>query len=447
MLFSRRQIFAAALVAPAVARADDATMLEAKAGAWRLLPEPAAQTPVWTFNGGPPGGVLRVKKGEEVRLRLDNGLDQPMALHFQGIRIANAMDGAVGLTQAAVPPGQSFEYRFTPPDSGFCWFRPSAFPFAAEQNARGLNGLLIVEEPEPPAVDLDLPLAIEDWRLDDKGLISGPFPDTGGEGWMGDALTVNASAPPLAIEQKPGSRIRLRLLNACNARLMSVIFDNLNPMVLAIDGQPCDPFEPANKMLPMGPGARFDVMFDLPREADATGAIKLRGGGLRSDSRGEADRDLAVFTTRGDKREARAPIAALPANPMLPREIRLETARRLDLTIEGPGRTPGPVWTFNRGAGAISGKPLLSVKRGQAISLGFINRTPVAQSIHVHGHALRVLHLLDDGWEPYWRDAVVIAPGRTVRVAFVADNPGKWLIDSTILDHTAGGLAAWFEVL
>jgi hypothetical protein len=33
-----------------------------------------------------------------------------------------------------------------------------------------------------------------------------------------------------------------------------------------------------------------------------------------------------------------------------------------------------------------------------------------------------------------------------VRVAFIADNPGKWLIESTILDHAMSGLAAWFEV-
>jgi FtsP/CotA-like multicopper oxidase with cupredoxin domain len=86
------------------------------------------------------------------------------------------------------------------------------------------------------------------------------------------------------------------------------------------------------------------------------------------------------------------------------------------------------------------------VKRGQPVTLGFINKTQEPHTAHVHGHALRVLHLLDDGWEPYWRDSVIVPPGGTVRVAFLADNPGKWLIESTILDHAMSGLAAWFEV-
>ena len=64
----------------------------------------------------------------------------------------------------------------------------------------------------------------------------------------------------------------------------------------------------------------------------------------------------------------------------------------------------------------------------------------------MHGHHFRVLHLLDDGWEPYWRDSLIIPPGRRARIAFVADNPGKWLIESTILEHAMSGVSAVFEV-
>jgi FtsP/CotA-like multicopper oxidase with cupredoxin domain len=450
---TRRRFLVASLAATGfsrVATADDGfKILEARTGSLRLLPEPAAETPVWTFNGSVPAPLLRFKKGEESRLRLVNKLEQPIALHFQGVRIANPMDGAVGLTRASVAPGQSFDYRFTPPDSGTFWYRSSIPANAAEQNARGLYGLLVVDEAEPPAVDLDLPVVIADWRLDAKGLISGPFPsppDAVGAGRIGDLMTVNSAALPLAVEQRPGSRIRLRLLNACNARLMAATFENLDVRVVAIDGQPCDPFPPARQTIPLGPGARFDVMFDLPLEDGAKSSIKLRGGGLRSDSSGEADRDLVVFTAKGDKRTPSASGHKLPLNPLLPLEIKLQNAQRLDLNIEGPSKDPRKVWTFNKGAGAVGAKPLFSVKRGQPVTLGFINKTSVAQSIHVHGHVMRVLHLLDDGWEPYWRDSVIIAPGKTARVAFIADNPGKWLIDSTILEHAASGLSAWFEV-
>jgi FtsP/CotA-like multicopper oxidase with cupredoxin domain len=53
---------------------------------------------------------------------------------------------------------------------------------------------------------------------------------------------------------------------------------------------------------------------------------------------------------------------------------------------------------------------------------------------------------MDDGWEPYWRDNVLIAPGKTSHVAFVADNPGHWPIESTIAEHMAAGVMTTFAV-
>jgi FtsP/CotA-like multicopper oxidase with cupredoxin domain len=93
-----------------------------------------------------------------------------------------------------------------------------------------------------------------------------------------------------------------------------------------------------------------------------------------------------------------------------------------------------------------AGAPLLSVKRGSVVSLGFVNRSQVNQAMRLHGHVMRQLHLMDDGWEPYWRDSVIVPAGRTVRVAFVADNPGRWRIGSGIMAHAAGGMSGFFEV-
>ena len=62
------------------------------------------------------------------------------------------------------------------------------------------------------------------------------------------------------------------------------------------------------------------------------------------------------------------------------------------------------------------------------------------------GHVARLLHALDDGWEPYWRDIILIPPGRTVHAAFVADNLGKWPIESASPERRNAGLAAWFQV-
>ncbi len=66
--------------------------------------------------------------------------------------------------------------------------------------------------------------------------------------------------------------------------------------------------------------------------------------------------------------------------------------------------------------------------------------------MHVHGHAMRLLHDLDDGWEPYWRSRVIVPEGRAKHTAFIADNPGKWAIECQTLELRPVCLVSWFEV-
>ena len=415
---------------------DGFVILEARPATLRLLPEPAMETPVFAYNGAVPGPLLRYKKGEEVKIRLINKLPQPTSLTWPGVRIANAMDGVGALTQEPVASGASFEYRFTPPDSGFFAYRPGVSPFVNEQLGRGLCGALIVDEANPPQADRDLLAIIADWRLDEKGEIVADF---GSQAGRGSLVTLNSKPVPLALTMTPGARIRLRLLSAAGARIMSLSFEGARPFILAVDGQPADSaFEPAQATFPVGPGARFDIMFDLPRAADAEARLVLNGGD-------EPDRVLIAFATEGEARPPLPPIASLDPNPQLPAAIRLQDAKRIEIVIEAVKELPGGQRTVDA-ATPFSDKPLFSVKRGSPVTLAIVNRSAAVQQVHVHGHAMRLLHDLDDGWEPYWRDSVLIAPGRTKHVAFVADNPGKWVIESSIANQRATGLSTWFLV-
>jgi FtsP/CotA-like multicopper oxidase with cupredoxin domain len=212
------------------------------------------------------------------------------------------------------------------------------------------------------------------------------------------------------------------------------------PFVIAIDGQPCEAFEPIRRSVPVAPGARFELMFDMPETEGAKASLTLRG------QNGE-DRDLLVAQAKGPKAAKRAPVASLPQNPALPPEIRLAGARKVDLVIEPRKSGVGPAWTINGApTKAYEGPALFKVSRGSAVTLGFVNRSGVALAMHVHGQCMRLLHDLDDGWEPYWRNGVIIPPGKTKHAAFVAESPGKWAIHDDILEHEAGGLATWFEV-
>jgi FtsP/CotA-like multicopper oxidase with cupredoxin domain len=75
------------------------------------------------------------------------------------------------------------------------------------------------------------------------------------------------------------------------------------------------------------------------------------------------------------------------------------------------------------------------------------NRDTAAHVVHLHGHHFRLLDRLDDGWKPYWLDTIAVERQQTVRIAFVADNPGRWPIEQTALDGPAAAAGAnWFEV-
>ena len=130
----------------------------------------------------------------------------------------------------------------------------------------------------------------------------------------------------------------------------------------------------------------------------------------------------------------------------LPAQIRLQDSARREIFIEGGGGKPF-IFAGRRAAGPIGGPtPSFSVKAGTPVTLALANRTPGVQAIRLHGHHMRLLHPADDGWEPYWRDSVLLTPGKTHHVAFLADNPGRWMLESANLDHQAAGVRTWFEV-
>jgi FtsP/CotA-like multicopper oxidase with cupredoxin domain len=430
------------------AEQDGFRVLEAREGTLQLMPEPARPTAAWGFSGEVPGPLLRFKKGEEVRVRLVNKLLAPTTLSWHGVRIINAMDGVAGLTQVPVPPGGTFDYRFTPPDSGLYWYHPHALPYSHEQLGRGLYGVMIVDEVEPPIADRDMLAVLSDWKLGEKGELAGfdLARDGAGAGRIGELVTLNSRPVPVAETLPPSSRLRLRILNAAHTRVMVIRFGGATPFVLSVDGQPCEAFEPAGHKIPLGPGARFDIMLDLPAEAGEEANLTLLGDH-------EPDRVLFSFKTAGESRAPLPPIASLPQNPLLPGKIKLEAAHKADIVIEAIASSgaapqdPPLYWKLNGEARQGFGPaPLFSVKRGRPVTLGFVNRTDFVQEMHVRGHAMRILHDLDDGWEPYWRDTVLVPAGKTKHVAFVADNPGKWAIECLMAGRQAAGMAAWFQV-
>jgi FtsP/CotA-like multicopper oxidase with cupredoxin domain len=224
------------------------------------------ETDVWAYNGAVPGPTLRVRQREPVRVVVENLLDQDTTVHWHGISLRNAMDGVPGLTQPPIRPGEHFTYEFTPPDAGTFWYHSHAN--SLEQLGRGLAGALIVEEPAPVAVDRDLVWMLMDWRLTPDGALASRFGngmEAAMSGHIGNVVTLNGVASgDQAV--KAGERLRLRLVNGARARMMALRFEGHRQTIVAIDGQPCDPFEPKSGRLLLGPAMRLDIVLDMQGE-------------------------------------------------------------------------------------------------------------------------------------------------------------------------------------
>jgi len=443
------------------AEASPDHVLRAADGMARLMGADKPATPVWAYGGQSPGPLIRIPRNKPVHVRLENGLAEPTSVHWHGIRIENAMDGVSGFTQPPVAPGKSFDYRFTAPDAGTYWYHSHHRSW--EQVGRGLYGALIVEEDEPLAVDHDLVFLADDWRLEQDGTLENSFGslhDAAHGGRFGNWLTVNGDTKP-TFSVRPGARVRLRCISAANARIMAFAFPGLSPIVVAIDGQPLASPQPLGQALELAPGQRGDLIIDIPA---STGA----GLDIQEVSAGEpiAAAAFAIDGAPVRDKPLDAP-AALPAGALSALVADIAGAQHVDLVMEGGamgamrgamhgGRMfdmralvteTGQVWALNGTAGRTD-TPLATVSRGQTLTVNMINDTRWPHAMHIHGHHFRVI---ERNGQPVtdapWRDTELVDVGEKVRIALVADNPGKWLFHCHMLEHHMAGMGTWISVV
>ncbi len=204
-----------------------------------------------------------------MRIRLDNRIGEPTSIDWHGMRLPNHFEILPGLTGSSIASGNGADITLLAPDSGTYWFHPGILS-QENQTARGLAGALVVEEAEPPAADQDKILFLTDRPGE-------PVPATPGSSTVEGRLLINGRGWPEAETLAPGSRLRLRIINGSTREAVAATFVGAPAMVIAIDGQPSELFKPLNDSLPVGPGARFDILVDLPRLPGAEFKLLLRG--------------------------------------------------------------------------------------------------------------------------------------------------------------------------
>ncbi|MDH3320405.1 MAG: multicopper oxidase family protein [Betaproteobacteria bacterium] len=432
---------------PAVVQAR----LVASAGNVQLVPDKYPATGVWAYNASVPGPVLRVRQGDRLRVLVQNGLSETTTVHWHGVRLPNAMDGVPYITQPPIEPERDFTYEFAPPDAGTFFYHPHQRGY--EQVGRGLAGALIVEEREPLAVDRDVLWVLGDWRLNGDASINGNFGnfmDLSHAGRIGNTVTINGRVPE-GFRVRAGERIRLRLVNAASARAFALEFRGHRPWVIALDGQPVEPHQPAGGAVVLGPAMRADLILDM--EAAPGSRHAVHDGFYRRLAYELTDleySDEAPLRTRaGDP-------PRLAANPLTEPDVR--GAERHDIVFTGGmmgnmrGLARGMAWAVNGiangcGDSGLPFEPLLVLRQGRSYVLRLVNDTLWHHPIHLHGHSFRVISRNGNPTRHReWLDTVMLDPRERAEIAFVADNPGDWMFHCHVLEHQASGMMACVRV-
>ncbi len=209
-------------------------------GTANVEPLPGHVVPVRAVNGQSPGPVIRATEGDDVEIVVVNRLAQPSSIHWHGIPVAFDQDGAAGISQPAIGPGQQFTYHWVAPQAGTYMYHSHYHDL--EQTS--VVGMIVIDPQHggrAPRYDHDLPIMITSlpWEaardvqaqavLGNSMMMpsmsvnpkADPIPDMGDamdrmdmvEYWCFNGKTFPATDP---IDVKFGELVRLRFANLTN---------------------------------------------------------------------------------------------------------------------------------------------------------------------------------------------------------------------------------------
>jgi len=211
------------------------------------------------FNGQIPGPQIDVSYGDQVRIVLQNQLDQPTVLHFHGMTVPNAQDGVPYVTQDAIMPGEYWTYEFTVKDPPGMYVYHSHFN-STEQVGAGLYGAFMVQpqggawpyraanvNDQTGAVTMGAPVTIDDEQTLFLG--DGPL------GYVLNGKSFPATTPIVANQ---GDWVLIHMAND-GSMLHPMHLHGYHFEVVAQDGFPLENPYMADTLV-VAPGQRFDVL-------------------------------------------------------------------------------------------------------------------------------------------------------------------------------------------
>jgi FtsP/CotA-like multicopper oxidase with cupredoxin domain len=405
-----------------LAQGRSATALQAKPDSLALHPG-AAATPIWALQGP----ELVFGRGETVEIAFANELPVPALLDIRGLDGVATAEPLTGHAPLAAGAKETLQLPLRHAGTYLVGLGLLGDGQARPSQARAL----VVRESGALPVDRDEVVLIEDWRVRADGTAIAPGIDSADST---PVQTINGGVS-LELSARINERLRLRLVNACQRSVIAVKLDGIEVRVMAFDGQPAEPFQARNGALVIAPGGRVDVFVDVTGAAGTSYPILLHDG--------RSARTIGKLTVANEPPLRPAPLSAAPPLPSngLPARLDLKGASRVDLVLGGPPAEWGPPASFSK-----STPPAFRAKAGRAVVLALTNRAAIATVFHLRGHHFRLLDRLDDGWKPFWLDTLAVEPGQTQRIAFLAEYPGRYLIESVATDWAAPRLVRWYAV-
>jgi len=389
------------------------------------------------YNGQVPGPVIEAKAGEPLEVRFTNRLSEPTTIHWHGLRVPAAMDGTKAV-QPVVEPGQTFVYRFTPPDAGTFWYHPHTNE--SEQLEKGLYGALIVRGDDEPIVDRERVLVFDDLKLDKRGEIAA----FGGlkqrhDGREGDVRLINGRAEPELV-MAAGQVERWRIINASSARYVRLSLGGAPFRIIGTDGGLIEkPVTVTEVLLPAAD--RVDILVGPFQEGEGLDVESLKYDRMTMGRRGnERFGTLRVGPREASRAVVPSRLRSIPA--LSPSDVAPNRVVKMSV---GPSLRRGLDFLVN-GERHHHDRP---VQVGELQVWDVVNKSLMDHPFHLHGFFFQVVSV--NGEPPgfrSWEDVVNLPPRSTTRIAWLPDDrPGSWMYHCHILEHHEAGMMGHFDVV
>lgn len=415
--------------------------LRAEAGETEIID--GIKTETYGYNGSFLGPVMRLKKGEHVRVQFTNNLPEPTTVHWHGLIVPPAVDGG---PEDWIMPGETRSLTFDVlQDPATLWFHPHPHGRTSEQVYKGLAGLVYIEDDDAKLLNLpetygqnDIPLIFQDRQFTSNGQLD-YWKVANADGTVGDTLLINGTVDPI-LEVRP-ERVRFRLLNGSNARNLTIRLNTGDAfMQVATDGGLLE--EPQKiQQIQLSPAERAEIVVDFAAFNDRQSLALV-------DDEGAVLLPLAV---QKDK-------PSVQSKAIVPNRFYasfLTAQEKIDPLLMASSPQHEVTFFGMMQMVQINGKQYdprrvdFKARQGKTEIWEFYNKPDMmggmVHPVHLHGAQFQIISRNGERppvTEQGFKDTFAISPGERVRIAVTFQYTGTYMLHCHLLEHEDQGMMA-----